>query len=111
MSATNGLLSLAAMPEYLKPLREEIQTVLNDNGGSLKPRALQQLVRMDSYIKEVGRWYPFSISNCSSLGWHCSKLTALQLRFLATSTSPLRSETGNNTSWRHDRCACRRCQL
>ncbi|EUC27580.1 hypothetical protein COCCADRAFT_111322 [Bipolaris zeicola 26-R-13] len=62
MTATNSLFCLAAMPEYIEPLREEIQTVLDDNGGSLTPRALQQLVKLDSFIKEVGRWYPFSIS-------------------------------------------------
>ncbi|EUC48267.1 hypothetical protein COCMIDRAFT_87858 [Bipolaris oryzae ATCC 44560] len=63
MTATNSLFSLAAMPEYLEPLREEIQTVLDGNGGSLTPRALQQLVKLDSFIKEVGRWYPFSITS------------------------------------------------
>ncbi|KAJ5063253.1 cytochrome P450 monooxygenase-like protein [Bipolaris maydis] len=63
MTTTNSLFSLAAMPEYIKPLREEIQTVLEDNNGSLTPRALQQLVKLDSFIKEVGRWYPFSITS------------------------------------------------
>ncbi|KAF5853810.1 hypothetical protein GGP41_006589 [Bipolaris sorokiniana] len=62
MTATNSLFSLAAMPEYLEPLREEIHTVLEDNGGSLTPRALQQLVKLDSFIKEVGRCLPASFA-------------------------------------------------
>lgn len=67
MSATNALLTLAVTPEYIEPLREEIRTVLENNGGSLTPLALQQLVKLDSYMKEVGRWYPFSIRKYSLL--------------------------------------------
>ncbi|KAF2268140.1 cytochrome P450 monooxygenase-like protein [Lojkania enalia] len=58
MTATNILYTLAATPEYIEPLRQEIRTVMADNGGIITSRALQQMQKLDSYMKEVFRVYP-----------------------------------------------------
>lgn len=65
MTATNVLYSLAATPEYIVPLREEILAVMADNDGVLTSRALQQLEKLDSYMKEVMRMFPPSVTSFS----------------------------------------------
>lgn len=39
-------------------LREEVQTTLAQHGGTLTSRALQQMLKLDSYMKECMRFYP-----------------------------------------------------
>lgn len=58
MTATNILYTLAVTPEYIEPLREEIRTAIADNNGVITSRALQQMEKLDSYMKEVTRFYP-----------------------------------------------------
>jgi cytochrome P450 len=58
----NSLYSLAAQPEYLEPLREEIRATLADNDGVMTYRALQQMEKLDSYMKEIMRFYPPAFS-------------------------------------------------
>lgn len=65
MTVTNILYTLAVTPEYLEPLREEIRNAMHENGGTITTRALQQMVKLDSYMKEVTRVYPPGISACS----------------------------------------------
>lgn len=60
LTATNTLYSLAVTPEYIQPLREEIKKALADNDGVLTYRALQQMEKLDSYMKEITRFYPVS---------------------------------------------------
>jgi hypothetical protein len=55
------LYNLAVTPEYLQPLREEIRTAIADN-GSITTRALQQMEKLDSYMKETMRFYPAGFS-------------------------------------------------
>ncbi|KAH7089221.1 cytochrome P450 monooxygenase-like protein [Paraphoma chrysanthemicola] len=62
MSATNILYTLAVTPEYIGPLREELREVMADNDGKLTVRALQQMVKLDSYMREVSRLYPPGIT-------------------------------------------------
>ena len=62
MTATNILYTLAVTPEYISPLREEIRKALTDNDGTITSRALQQMEKLDSYMKEVMRKYPPGIS-------------------------------------------------
>lgn len=52
-------------PECIEPLRAEIRTVMADNGGTITTRALQQMVKMDSFMKEVVRFDPISITSFS----------------------------------------------
>jgi cytochrome P450 len=61
-TATNILYTLAVTPEYFEPLREEIRNAMHDNDGKLTTRALQQMVKLDSYMKEVFRLYPLGPS-------------------------------------------------
>nr|QEG13904.1 steroid 14alpha-hydroxylase [Curvularia lunata]QEG13905.1 steroid 14alpha-hydroxylase [Curvularia lunata]UXP88658.1 steroid 14alpha-hydroxylase [Curvularia lunata] len=56
MTVTNTMYTLAAMPEYLEPLREEIRNVMLDEGGVITSRALQRMEKLDSYMKEVLRF-------------------------------------------------------
>lgn len=62
MTATNILYTLAVTPEYIEPIREEVRNAMAENGGILTFRALQQMVKLDSYMKEVTRLYPPGIS-------------------------------------------------
>lgn len=57
---TNVVYDLAAYPEYVEPLREEIKAVLAED-GSLKKTSLLKLKLMDSVIKESQRMNPVSI--------------------------------------------------
>lgn len=57
MTVTNIMYTLAVMPEYLEPLREEIRNVMADEGGAITFRALQKMEKLDSYMKEVLRFY------------------------------------------------------
>jgi cytochrome P450 len=57
ITAINILYTLAVTPEYFETLRDEIRTVLVNNDGVLKSRALAQLEKLDSYMKEVLRLY------------------------------------------------------
>ena len=57
MSVTHALYDLAAMPEYIQPLREEIEQVLQEEGGWQKG-VLSKLRKMDSFLKESQRMSP-----------------------------------------------------
>lgn len=54
--------SIAAHPEYIPELREEIRTVLADSNGVFTSPALQSMKKMDSFIKETMRLYPAGAS-------------------------------------------------
>lgn len=62
MTATNILYTLAVTPEYIESLREEIRNAMAEHDGIITFRALQQMVKLDSYMKEVMRLYPPGIS-------------------------------------------------
>jgi cytochrome P450 len=62
LTTTNTLYTLAVTPEYVEPLREEIRNAMAENGGKITTRALQQMVKLDSYMKEVVRVYPPALS-------------------------------------------------
>lgn len=54
VSFTHALFHLAASPEYMQPLREEVESVLKEEGGWTKA-ALGRMVKIDSFIKESQR--------------------------------------------------------
>ncbi|KAK4464954.1 putative cytochrome P450 E-class, group IV [Cladorrhinum samala] len=58
MTATNTLYNLAVYPEYIPILREEISSVLSTTGGVFTSQALQNMKRLDSFIKESMRIDP-----------------------------------------------------
>lgn len=66
MAVTHALFDLAAMPEYLAPLREEIDQVLEEEGG-WQGSALGKMRKIDSFLKESQRLNPPSISESPTL--------------------------------------------
>lgn len=61
---TNVMYDLAAYPEYIQPLRDEIKAVV-DEDGSLKKTSLLKMKLMDSVIKESQRLHPVSMGKFS----------------------------------------------
>jgi cytochrome P450 len=55
---TNVCFDLAAHPEYLQLLRDELEEVLNTTGGQLSKAALLKLKKMDSIMSETQRHNP-----------------------------------------------------
>lgn len=64
---TNILYDLVARPEYIAPLREEIRTVLDKNDGIHSRRALDQMWKLDSFMKESMRYTPTNLSKSASV--------------------------------------------
>lgn len=62
----NRLFSLAVTPEYVDPIRDEIHEVLAANDNTITTQALQQMVKLDSYMNEVLRFYPPGVSTYGS---------------------------------------------
>lgn len=58
---TNVMYDLAAYPEYIQPLRDEIRAVIAED-GCLKKSSLLKLKLMDSVMKETQRIHPVSMS-------------------------------------------------
>lgn len=58
MSLTHVIYDLCAYPEYLKPLREELDGVLKEDGGVLVKTSMHKLRKMDSFLKESQRVNP-----------------------------------------------------
>lgn len=46
---------LAARPEYIEGLREEMITMIEEDGGVLKKSTLAKMVKLDSFMKESAR--------------------------------------------------------
>jgi len=62
-AVTHALFDLASNPEYLKPLREEVEEVTNREGWT--KAALDQMCKVDSFVKESQRFRPVSV--CKSV--------------------------------------------
>lgn len=62
------LYDICARPEYLKPLREELEHVLKEDEGWQKATATK-MRRLDSFMKEVQRLNPPSACECESKYW------------------------------------------
>ena len=60
MAAAHFLYDLCARPEYLQPLREEIISVLDEDGGWQK-MTVHKMRKMDSFLKESQRLNPASL--------------------------------------------------
>jgi cytochrome P450 len=58
---TNVMYDLAAYPEYIQPLRDEIRAVAAQD-GVLQKTSLPKLKLMDSIMKESQRTHPLSLS-------------------------------------------------
>ena len=54
----NRLYDIAAHPELIPELREEIQAVLAEHGNQFTSPALQKMMKLDSCLKETLRVNP-----------------------------------------------------
>jgi len=63
-----ALFDLAGRPEYVAPLRQELERVISEDGGSreLSPRSLGKLADMDSFLKESQRHVSQNLCECLS---------------------------------------------
>lgn len=57
MSATTMqcLIDISAYPEYIPDLREEVESALSSTGGVWNRQSLNQLLKLDSFLKETQR--------------------------------------------------------
>jgi hypothetical protein len=49
---------LASKPEIGDILRQDVQEALEMTGGEMTNGTVQNMKRLDSFLKEVSRWYP-----------------------------------------------------
>lgn len=53
-----SMYTLAAMPEVQAEIREEVRTILAEGGGEYKLASVQNMKKLDSFIRESMRCYP-----------------------------------------------------
>ncbi|KAK4235824.1 hypothetical protein C8A03DRAFT_36300 [Achaetomium macrosporum] len=58
LTTTNVCYNLAAYPQYMPELREEVRTVLAEHNGVFTSAALQAMKKVDSFLKETMRLHP-----------------------------------------------------
>ena len=58
MALCHGIFDLITKPEYLEPLREEIQRTLPDGWHKGTQAAFGDQVRLDSFMRESQRFAP-----------------------------------------------------
>ncbi|CAG9942697.1 unnamed protein product [Clonostachys rosea f. rosea IK726] len=63
MTTTNSLYTLAAMPEIAPMLREDVQQALAASDGVFTSLAMQNMKKLDSFLREVLRYYPISTTS------------------------------------------------
>ncbi|KAJ0158815.1 Ent-kaurene oxidase [Colletotrichum tanaceti] len=56
-TVTNALYTLAAMPELVPVLREDVQRALAETNGVFTSSAMQNMKKVDSFLKETMRYY------------------------------------------------------
>lgn len=61
-TVTQCLMDIATHPEYVPEILEEINTVIEKNGGVVDKRILGQMWKLDSFIKETQRLNPPDLS-------------------------------------------------
>ncbi|PIG80525.1 putative cytochrome P450 [Aspergillus arachidicola] len=52
------LMDLAMRPEYVQPLREEVETILNRDNHQWTKEGLESMEKLDSFVKECQRFNP-----------------------------------------------------
>lgn len=61
VAVTHIIYDLCAMPEYVKPLRQEIQDVLAEESGLTK-KGFLKMSKLDSFMRESQRFNPLLLS-------------------------------------------------
>ena len=65
---THALFELALLaPEQVDEVRAEVTAAIEAEGGVLNKAAVGKFHKLDSLLKEIGRWHPLFASRCS----HC----------------------------------------
>ena len=72
------LYDLCTHPEYIQPLREEIEAVLAEGNGKFIKKSITKLWKLDSFIKESQRLSPPGLGTTTSL-LHDSGATIVSL--------------------------------
>lgn len=95
MLMTHMLYDLAEMPEYLGPLREEIQATLPDGWVNATHASFNAQHRMDSFMKEVQRFNPTGEGESPNPIWlnESEKQLIVQSPCTACSANPSPSPT------------------
>ncbi|KAF4813289.1 Cytochrome P450 monooxygenase ATR2 [Colletotrichum tropicale] len=57
VTSTNAFYTLAAMPELIPILREDVQQALAESNGVFTSLAMQNMKKLDSFLKETMRFY------------------------------------------------------
>lgn len=78
LALSRAIIDLAARPEYLAPLRQEIEDAiqedgyeLGDNGQKdLKKTTYVKLRKLDSFLKESQRLFPAKLGECPLKCYH-----------------------------------------
>lgn len=65
MNASMVMYDLCAHPEYIQPLREELETMLAEDSGKFVKTNMNKLKKLDSFIKESQRLNPPAMSMSS----------------------------------------------
>lgn len=82
MALTHILYDLAALPEYIAPLRDELKTVLSETEGVFARNTLVRLKKLDSFITESQRYNLPGFNTCLTfygLHWYLNADSALSL--------------------------------
>lgn len=80
MATTAAIYDLATYPEYIQPLRDEIQQIIDEDGQDvdedgivrLKKSSLPKLWKLDSFLKESQRFTPPGLRKCMVRVWRNS---------------------------------------
>ncbi|KAI9147091.1 Ent-kaurene oxidase [Paramyrothecium foliicola] len=62
ITTSNVLYTLAVMPDLIPMLREDVEQAVADANGEFTNLTLQNMKKLDSFIKEVMRFYPLAPS-------------------------------------------------
>ncbi|KAI9154753.1 Cytochrome P450 monooxygenase ATR2 [Paramyrothecium foliicola] len=60
--ATNALFTLAAMPELIPILKEDVEKAVKGSNGQFNSSCLQSMEKVDSFLKEILRFHTLSAS-------------------------------------------------
>ena len=65
IAVTQIIYDLCAMPEYVQPLREEIESALAAESGMPTKKAFLKMSKLDSFMRESQRFNPLLLSMCN----------------------------------------------
>lgn len=102
MATTQVIFDLASRREYIKPLRDEIQQVIDEDGQDtdgegflkLKKASLTKLKKLDSFLKESQRMSPPGVSTFPFLFFQ-NPTNSSQVSNTRITTAPLSLSTGH----------------